>query len=111
MATQTSAGRGGGGGGGSSSLSSSRGCQVPAADDVGDGDGSGDDVVMLLLTDKELERAAKRADKNKEDLPKYFAIVQGSTEPIVKEEPTCLDDKDVAKPVQSKGFFGWLMGD
>ena len=73
-----------------------------------------DDVVMLLLTDKELERAAKRADKNKEDLPKYFAIVQGSTEPIVKEEPVCLDDKDVAKPAkpaESKGFFGWLMGD
>ena len=35
---------------------------------VSDGDGSGDDVVMLLLTDKELERAAKRAEKNKEDL-------------------------------------------
>ena len=70
-----------------------------------------DDVVMLLLTDKELERAAKRADKNKEDLPKYFAIVQGSTEPVVKEEPVCLDDKDVAKPKESKGFFGWLMGD
>ena len=32
---------------------------------VRDGDGSGDDVVMLLLTEKELERAAKRARKNK----------------------------------------------
>ena len=32
---------------------------------VRDGDGTGDDVVMLLLTDKELERAAKRATKNK----------------------------------------------
>ena len=30
---------------------------------VRDGDGSGDDVVMLLLTEKELERAAKRAEK------------------------------------------------
>ena len=30
---------------------------------VRDGDGSGDDVVMLLLTDKELERASKRAEK------------------------------------------------
>ncbi len=47
---------------------------------VRDGDGSGDDVVMLLLTDKELERAAKRAEKNKEDLPKHFAIIQGKNE-------------------------------
>ena len=70
-----------------------------------------DDVVMLLLTDKELERATKRADKNKEDLPKYFAIVQGSTEPIVKEETTYLDARNVATPKESKGFFGWLMGD
>ena len=79
---------------------------------VKSGVGAGeDDVVMLLLTDKELERAAKRADKNKEDLPKYFAIVQGSTEPIVREEPTCLDDKNVKKPAESRGFIGWLMGD
>ena len=74
-----------------------------------------DDVVMLLLTDKELERASKRAEKNKEDLPEYFAIIQGSVEPtamnFVKEEPVCLDDKDAAKPAESKGFFGWLMGD
>ena len=41
---------------------------------------SGDDVVMLLLTDKELERASKRAEKNKEDLPKHFAIIQGKNE-------------------------------
>ena len=33
--------------------------------DAGPGD---DDVIQLLLTDKELERAAKRAEKNKEDL-------------------------------------------
>ena len=59
---------------------------------VRDGDGSGDDVVMLLLTDKELERASKRAEKNKEDLPKHFAIIQGSNEE------------------KSSGFFGWLMG-
>ena len=32
---------------------------------VSDGDGSGDDVVMLLLTDKELERAAKLLRKTK----------------------------------------------
>ena len=38
---------------------------------VRDGDGSGDDVVMLLLTEKELERAAKRAEKN----PAGFCIV------------------------------------
>lgn len=29
--------------------------------------------MKLLLTDKELQRAAKRATKNKEDLPKDFA--------------------------------------
>jgi len=59
-----------------------------------------DDVVMLLLTDKEFERAAKRAEKNQEDLPKYFAIVQGSNCPIEKEEPK-----------SSGGFFSWLMGE
>ena len=74
---------------------------------VRDGDGSGDDVVMLLLTDKELERASKRAEKNKEDLPKQFAIIQGKNE----EETTLLDDTDVAEPKKSTGFFGWLMGD
>jgi len=74
---------------------------------VRDGDGSGDDVVMLLLTDKELERASKRAEKNKEDLPKHFAIIQGKNE----EEKTLLDDTDVAEPKKSTGFFGWLMGD
>ena len=46
---------------------------------VRDGDGSGDDVVMLLLTEKALERAAKRAEKYPEDLPEHFAIVQGKT--------------------------------
>ena len=71
------------------------------------GDGSGDDVVMLLLTDKELERAAKRATKNKEDLPKHFAIIQGKNE----DETILLDDTDVAEPKKSTGFFGWLMGD
>jgi hypothetical protein len=74
---------------------------------VRDGDGSGDDVVMLLLTDKELERAAKRATKNKEDLPKHFAIIQGKTE----DETILLDDTDVAEPKKSTGLFGWLMGD
>ena len=74
---------------------------------VRDGDGSGDDVVMLLLTDKELERASKRAEKNKEDLPRHFAIIQGSN-----EKPIVLDDTDVAQPKEEKssGFFGWLMG-
>ena len=74
---------------------------------VRDGDGSGDDVVMLLLTDKELERAAKRATKNKEDLPKHFAIIQGKNE----DETILLDDTDVAEPKKTTGFFGWLMGD
>lgn len=74
---------------------------------VRDGDGSGDDVVMLLLTDKELERAAKRATKNKEDLPKHFAIIQGKNE----DETILLDDTDVAEPKKSTSFFGWLMGD
>mgnify|MGYP003131921155 CR=1 FL=1 len=60
-----------------------------------------------VLTDKELERAAKRAEKNKEDLPKHFAIIQGKNE----EETTLLDDTDVAEPKKSTGFFGWLMGD
>ena len=72
--------------------------------DAGPGE---DDVIQLLLTDKELERAAKRAEKNKEDLPKYFAIVQGSNE----EPAVLLDDKDVAEPKKSTGFFGWLMGE
>ncbi len=57
--------------------------------------------------DKELEGAAKRAEKNKEDLPKYFAIVQGSNE----EPVTLLDDTNVAQPKKSGGFFSWLMGD
>ena len=72
---------------------------------------------MLLLTDKELERASKRAEKNKEDLPEHFAIVQGSSKPIEKtcckqDDVTCLDDTDVAQPQEEKsgGFFGWLMG-
>ena len=74
---------------------------------VRDGDGSCDDVVMLLLTDKELERAAKRAEKNKEDLPEHFAIIQGSSCP---KDKTCCK-KDDAEPKKSTGFFGWLMGD
>ena len=83
---------------------------------VRDGDGSGDDVVMLLLTDKELERASKRAEKNKEDLPKHFAIIQGSSSPVEKnccskDDPVCLNDENVAEPKKSTGFFGWLMGD
>ena len=72
--------------------------------DAGPGE---DDVIQLLLTDKELERAAKRAEKNKEDLPKHFAIVQGRNE----EDAIPLDDKDVAQPKKTGGFFSWLMGD
>ena len=72
--------------------------------DAGPGE---DDVIQLLLTDKELERAAKRAEKNKEDLPKHFAIIQGRNE----EEKILLDDTNVAQPKKSGGFFGWLMGD
>ena len=71
---------------------------------VRDGDGTGDDVVMLLLTDKELERAAKRAEKNKEDLPKHFAIIQGRSE----EETILLDDTDVVEPKKSGGFLSWF---
>ena len=71
---------------------------------------------MLLLTDKELERAAKRAEKNKEDLPEHFAIIQGSS--CSKEKTCCkqddrvmLDDSEAAQPKKSGGFFSWLMGD
>ena len=71
---------------------------------VRDGDGSGDDVVMLLLTEKELERAAKRAEKNPEDLPKHFAIIQGRNE----KETNLLDDTDVAEPKKSGGFLSWF---
>ena len=71
---------------------------------VRDGDGSGDDVVMLLLTEKELERAAKRAEKNPEDLPKHFAIIQGRNE----EETILLDDTGVAEPKKSGGFLSWF---
>ena len=74
---------------------------------VRDGDGSGDDVVMLLLTEKELERAAKRAEKNPEDLPEHFAIIQGTSSPA-EEEAVVLDDTDVAEPKKSGGFFSWF---
>jgi hypothetical protein len=80
---------------------------------VRDGDGGGDDVVMLLLTDKELERASKRAEKNKEDLPKHFAIIQGKNEDetILLDRGSLIDDTDAAQPKKSGGFFSWLMGD
>ena len=74
---------------------------------VMEGDGTGDDVMMLLLTDKELERASKRAEKNKEDLPEHFAIIQGTSSPA-EEEAVVLDDTDVAEPKQSGGFFSWF---
>ena len=79
---------------------------------VRDGDGSGDDVVMLLLTEKELERAAKRAEKNPEDLPKHFAIIQGKNEDetILLDRGSLIDDTDAAQPKKSGGFFSWLMG-
>ena len=76
---------------------------------VRDGDGSGDDVVMLLLTDKELERASKRAEKNKEDLPKHFAIIQGSSNEKTccsKMTLICLDDENVAEKVQLDSLAG-----
>ena len=78
---------------------------------VRDGDGSGDDVVMLLLTEKELERAAKRAEKNPEDLPEHFAIVQGKNgeeKTCCKDSPTLLDDTNVAEPKKSGGFLSWF---
>ena len=86
---------------------------------VRDGDGSGDDVVMLLLTEKELDRAAKRAEKNPEDLPEHFAIVQGkSCEEKACPEKTCckdssilLDDTDVAEPKKSGGFLSWFFSE
>ena len=87
---------------------------------VRDGDGSGDDVVLMLLTEKELERAAKRAEKNPEDLPENYAIIQGGLlatknqlgkTDCCQNSPTILDDSDVAQPKKSGGFFSWLMGD
>jgi hypothetical protein len=66
---------------------------------VKEGSGEGDDVVMLLLTDKELERASKRADKNKEDLPEHFAIIQGRNEPV---------EKAPAKPEKKKWLWDFF---
>ena len=63
--------------------------------------------VVIMIHNKKKCGAAKRAEKNKEDLPKYFAIVQGSNE----EPVTLLDDTNVAQPKKSGGFFSWLMGD
>ena len=74
---------------------------------VMEGDGTGDDVMMLLLTDKELERAAKRAEKNKEDLPEHFAIIQGTSNPV-EEEAVVLDATAVAEPKKSGGFLSWF---
>ena len=88
---------------------------------VRDGDGSGkSDVVLMLLTEKELLRAEERAKKNPEDLPENYAIIQGGLladkNPLgktncCKNSPTILDDSDVAQPKKSGGFFSWLMGD
>ena len=81
---------------------------------VRDGDGSGDDVVMLLLTEKELDRAAKRAEKNPEDLPEHFAIVQGKNcekKTCCKDSSTLLDDSDVAEPKKSGGFLSWFFSE
>ena len=88
---------------------------------VRDGDGSGKgDVVLMLLTEKELLRAEERAKKNPEDLPKNYAIIQGGLlatkdqlgkTNCCKNSPTILDDSDVAQPKRSGGFFSWLMGD
>ena len=64
-----------------------------------EGDGTGDDVMMLLLTDKELERAAKRAEKNKEDLPEHFAIIQGTSSPV---------EEEFKEPKKSGGFLSWF---
>ena len=77
---------------------------------VRDGDGSGDDVVMLLLTEKELERAAKRAEKNPEDLPEHFATIQGKIEDetILLDRGSLIDDTDVAKPKKTGGFLNWF---
>ena len=86
---------------------------------VRDGDGSGDDVVMLLLTEKELDRAAKRAEKNPEDLPEHFAIVQGKScgekacpeKTCFKDSSILLDDTDVAEPKKSGGFLSWFFSE
>ena len=81
---------------------------------VRDGDGSGDDVVMLLLTEKELDRAAKRAEKNPEDLPEHFAIVQGKNceeKTCCKASSTLLDDSNVAEPKKSGGFLSWFFSE
>tara|TARA_R100001015_G_C4612974_1_gene168569 strand:+ start:180 stop:407 length:228 start_codon:yes stop_codon:yes gene_type:complete len=47
------------------------------------------EVQMLLLTDKEYERAVKRAEKNKEDLPSNYTVV---------------------RPKKERGIFDWLFG-
>ena len=84
---------------------------------VRDGDGSGDDVVLMLLTEKELERAAKRAEKNPEDLPENYAIVQGrrgdaescSQKSCCKDNSTTLlDDTEAKQPKKSGGFLSWF---
>ena len=84
---------------------------------VRDGDGSGDDVVLMLLTEKELERAAKRAEKNPEDLPENYAIVQGrkdddescSQKSCCKNDSSILlDDTEAAQTKKSGGFLSWF---
>tara|TARA_R100001510_G_C7655148_1_gene214113 strand:- start:3935 stop:4162 length:228 start_codon:yes stop_codon:yes gene_type:complete len=47
------------------------------------------EVQMLLLTDKEYERAVKRAERNKEDLPSDYSVVH---------------------PKKERGIFDWLFG-
>ena len=70
---------------------------------VRDGDGTGDDVVMLLLTGKELERAAKRATKTRKICRNILQLFQGRNEEVI-----LLDDTDVAEPKKSGGFLSWF---
>ena len=78
-----------------------------------DGDGSGDDVVMLLLTDKELERASKRAEKNKKICQNILqsSRFKQAMKKLLNQDRLVSMIRVAETKEKSTGFFGWLMGD